>query len=271
MLRFRLKTLLVCVTLICVALGYLVSTRLTAHRKIQKLTAVFGTMLGEPQPRDFLDRWLGIATHESIYEVSFGELQSDDDLLSSLRMFHGLETLYFCEVSLSEENLKAIPTLPNVKKLEIDDWQQNEFTLAELRLLLSRFPFLQEVKFQECHHLNDELLRSLPSSLQTIEIEKCKNVSGEFLDGANKWPDLETIYLEWVPINAATIDALAKYKQLDTAWLTTSVPDDGNCDFFHLASSVKINRLALWGFGIDAETEMKLKQQFPDVRWIIRD
>ena len=138
-------------------------------------------------------------------------------------------------------------------------------------MLLSKFPSLQEVRFDECSNLNDEILRSLPASLQTIEVKGCENVTGVFLDRTEGWPAVKSIFLRRIPIRSATIDAATGFKTLDTLWLQTTIGDQNDCDFSNLAQGQKFGRIALWDFGITSEKAAELEERFPEIKWVIRN
>ena len=83
-------------------------------------------------PRDFLDRWLGVATQESMYSVMYVEFQPNDDVLSALECLDGLEFLSIDDSKLSIENIRAIPELSGVVEFQIRD-EESELSKDELR------------------------------------------------------------------------------------------------------------------------------------------
>lgn len=195
--RFSLRSLLVAMTIVCVALGTWIRSAVEQHQTVKQLTAGKATVLFDYQYKDLkydktaqplIGGWLqeswrlylfhsvtqvsiGAMFHHDTYDRNGGESTYDDDFLISEETYSllkslKLKSLSLCAANMSNDELKHIAQIRTLEELTLDAVPIDGDGLAHL----ARLPRLKSLSLWQTR-LADENLDGL------LKIRTLKGVS----------------------------------------------------------------------------------------------
>ncbi len=200
--RFRVSTLLILLTLVCIGLGtrtYQARTQQSALDTIRKLGGTYECTI-DPNIPIWLVDLIGKKYFQQVIEVELRGRRFDDqniDLFSSLK---GLERLTIVGTRITDQGMKYIRRLTNLEELRLTGPRVTDKTLAEL------------------HALTNLRKLSLPLT----------GVTDNGLGVLRRYERLESLNLGGTDIGDRGAEIIGSMQKLRHLWLSrTKITDDG--------------------------------------------